>query len=469
MHRQPSKTDPELQIPVVRGSAWLQTIQWVIDPLGFMHTCKRYGDVFSAYISGAGHDPLVFVSDPRILSYVFSHDREELMATGDGIAVLEPLLGTTSVVMLEQEKHQSRRKLLMPAFHGDKLQMHAKLIHEISQQEVDRLPLDQSFPALKLTQQITLQVIMQAVFGMQNGDCYNETRRILIEIFDFFSSPAASAFLFFPFLQREWGPWRKFKRLRKRLDDIIFDEIAGRSSRSGGPGIDVLSMLMTSIDEQGQSLTPLELRNELMTILLAGLETTSTVMAWALYWIHRDAAVRNRVIEELDSIQSLTDYTSLCRLPYLSAVCQEVLRIHPPVQFSFARVSQEDLRVEGYYIPKGTRLVACIELLHHREDIYPEPASFRPERFLEKRYASSEFMPFGAGARRCIGEALAMLELKIALATLLKQHSFCLSTRKKEVPQRRGVILSPRNGVPIRVTSRRIGLPDRITSQQPEA
>jgi len=314
-----------------------------------------------------------------------------------------------------------------------------------------QLPRNSTFKTHRLTQLISLEAIMQAVFGMKGGSRYNQTKEILVEIFDMFGSPRSAAFLHFPILQRNWGFWRTFLRRREFLDTLLFAEIAERQSNPDQIGDDVLSLLISSKDDEGQELSPLECRNELVTLLLAGLETTSTVMAWAMYWIHRLPDVKRTVLQEIDSLSEPEEAADHTRVPYLTAICQETMRIHPPVPFTFARTAQHDLNIEGYRIPKGTRLVGCMELLHHRKDLYPDDNEFRPERFQETRFNAYEYMPFGAGARRCIGEHLAMLELRLALASLLRSFEFQLASIWPEIPRRRGVILSPAQGVPMRL------------------
>jgi unspecific monooxygenase len=457
-------------VPRVPSPPWLQAARWVLDPVRYMSDCRQtHPDLFATRISGRHGDPVIFVQEPRILQYLFSHDRRELFAPGDGIGVLEPLIGQASVVMLEGEPHVRRRRLLLPPFHGERLHVYADLIGEIAVEELSLQRPGVPFRAHRLTQQISLQVIMRSVFGLDRGPRYDEIRRLLTEVFDTFASPLWSAFLFYRGLQVNWGPWRAFVRRRNRLDELLYAEISDRAADSAVCRSDVLSLLMTARDEQGAALTPRELRNELMTLLLAGLETTSTVMAWALYWIHRHPEVRRQILEELDQLPTGTPRSEWARLPYLTAVCQEVLRIHPPVPFTFARIPHDDLEIEGWRFPRGSRIAGCIYLLHQRADLYPQPEQFRPERFRERKFALCEFMPFGAGARRCIGEALAMLEIKVALATLLRTHEFALVGARPETPVRRGVILTPRRGVPLRIVGPRTPGGAGPTSEQAAA
>ncbi|MEA5581043.1 cytochrome P450 [Nodularia harveyana UHCC-0300] len=450
------------EVPIVKAPQWLQFIQWIIDPVSYLQNCQKYSpDIFEADINGIGaNQRLIFVNNPKLIQYILTHDgdtptlgdRKELISPGDGIGVLQPLIGDRAVVMLEGEKHKLRRRLLMPPFHGERLQVYGELVTKLTTEAIAKNPFHISFKAVELTQDISLQVIMQAVFGLYQGDRYDKIRQLLIYIFDTFNSPFTSGFLFLKFLQKDWGLWGKFLRHREELDDLIYREISERSSDSTQSNrTDILSLLMTAKDETGQGMTPQELRDELITLLLAGLETTSTTMAWALYWIHRQPEVKKRVLQEIDSLGEEYTANDVVALPYLTAVCNETLRIHAPVVFTFSRVAQQDLDILDYKLPKYSRIMCCIYLLHQREDIYPEPDKFKPERFLERKYSPYEFMPFGGGARRCIGEALAMFEIKVALVTLLSRYEFALTDSRREIPKRRGVILTPNRGVPIKV------------------
>lgn len=437
-------------VPGFRKPQWLQFIQWVLDPISYMRAGKKiHEDIFAADISGFSGDPIFFVQDPNMLQYIFTHDRKELTAPGDGIAVLRPLIGSHSVVMLEGDKHRKRHQLLMPPFHGDRLGVYGRLIAKLTEEEIRQYPQNKPFKAHRLTQQLSLQVIMQAVFGLEDGPLYQRTRELLTYVFDFFNSPINSTYLYFDFLRRNIGPWKTFLKARNELDKILYAEIASRQANPSPEKEDILSLLMAAKDESGEGLTPQELRDELITVILAGLETTSTVMAWTLYWILGNNDIRKNVLDELATLGEHPSPEAIARLPFLTAVVQETMRIHPPVVFTFARMASEDLDLHGWKIPKYSRVAGCIYLLHYREDLYPEPETFRPERFLERKFSAYEFMPFGAGARRCVGSALAQFEIKVAVATLLMHHELERADNRPEKPQRRGVILTPERGVPI--------------------
>lgn len=439
------------QIPGLKSPPWLQRLVWIIDPVGYLERAKKETpELFKSEVVGFGNG-LVFVNRPSAIQYILSHDRQELSAPGEANGLLKPLLGDFSIVMLDGELHRRRRQLLMPAFHGERLQVYGDLIAQITIETVEKQTLDKTFLARNLTQEISLQVIMQAVFGLYEGLRYKRITELLVLLLDVFRSPISSAFLFIPSLQKKWGPWGKFLERRQELNDLLDKEIEERKSANDSKRADILSMLMSTTDEFGQSMSNLELKDELITLLFAGHETTATALAWALYWIHKEEGVKEKLLEELDSLGPQFTLIELTRLPYLNAVCNETLRIYPVAMLTFPRMAEQKIDIEGYVLEPGTIVMGCIYLLHHREEIYPNSHQFRPERFLERQYAAHEFMPFGRGARRCVGEALAQFEMKVALYNLLSNYEFALASKSEEIPKRRGVTIAPGRGVPIKV------------------
>ena len=214
--------------------------------------------------------------------------------------------------------------------------------------------------------------------------------------------------------------------------------------------------MISARDEQGEGMSDVELRDELITLLLAGHETTATALSWALYWIHYQPQVRDKLLQELDRLGKNPDPIDISRLPYLTAVCQETLRIYPPLFLTWPRILKAPLQLGGYQFETDTTLLPCIYLTHRREDLYPEPKQFRPERFLERQYSPSEFLPFGGGNRRCIGSALAMFEMKLVVAELLSNYQLALVDDRPVKPERRGFFLAPASGFKMVMKGRRI-------------
>ena len=447
-------------IPQVKQHPLWQRLQWIGDPVGYMEKAvKDHPDLFAAEVIGFGNN-LVFVNHPQAIQQLLTSDRRQFVASGKENSLLKPLLGEYSISMLDGDRHKKRRQLLLPPFHRERMQAYGKLICDVTSKVFDQFTPNQSFTARQATQDISLQVILEAVYGLYDGERAQKLRELLSQISDVFSSPLTSAFLYFPWLQKDlgaWSPWGYFLRQQQQLDKLVYQEIAERREEDNQERQDILSLLMSACDEQGQPMTDEELRDELMTLMFAGHETTATAIAWALYWIHHLPEVKRKLLAELESLGSdpepmargsLSPF-AIAKLPYLNAVCQETLRIYPVGMLTFPRVATEELELFGYDIKPGNILVGCIYLTHQREDIYPDAKQFRPERFLEKEFSTYEFIPFGGGARRCIGEALAQFELKLAIATILSRYELALANNNPEKPQRRGVTLAPTNGVPM--------------------
>ena len=437
----------------------LQQIQWVTDPVGYMETAaQKYPDIFTGEIIGFGNS-IVFVNEPQAIQQILTNDRKQFSAPGKLNELLKPILGNSSVIMLDGDRHKKRRQLVMPAFHGSRMQNYGQLIFDLTTKVFDSLlvnkPANQTFLAREAMQDISLQVILQSVFGLYDGDRCQQLKMLMTKMTQLFASPLTSALLFFPSLQKDmgvWSPWGNFIHQRKQIDKLIYLEIAERRANPDSSRTDILSMLLAASDEEGQSLSDAELRDELLALLLAGHETTATAMSWALYWIHRLPDVKQKLLKELESISDRTDFMSMFRLPYLTAVCNEALRIHPVAMLTFPRVVEEPTELLGHKLELKTIVIGCIYLLHHREDLYPNSQQFNPDRFLERSFSPYEFMPFGGGVRRCVGEALAQFEMKIVLATILSRYSLELCDRAPVKPQRRGVTLAPTGGIKMRHT-----------------
>ena len=439
------------EIPQVKQPALLQRIQWIADPVGYMESAvKENPDMFAAEVLGFGNN-FVFVNHPQAIKELLSKDRQRFPALGSENGILRPLVGDNSIFLISGDRHKERRKLLLPPFHGERMHTYGKLIQDLTKAVFDQLSPGQSFTARTLTQDVSLKVILGAVYGLdQKRRSSQKLREMMTQVADAFSSPLTSALLFFSWLQQDWGawsPWGKFLRQQQELDRAIYQEIESRRANTSVERQDILSLLMSATDEAGNPLSNQELRDELMSLMFAGHETTATSMAWAMYWIHYLPEVKQKLLAELATLGNNPDPMAVVKLPYLNAVCQETFRIYPVAMLTFPRVAQKAEELYGYQVHPGQILLGCIYLAHHRRDIYPEPEKFRPERFLERQYSPYEFVTFGGGARRCIGEALAQFEMKIAIATILGNYDLALASEKPEKPARRGVTLAPETGV----------------------
>jgi cytochrome P450 len=436
----------------------MQMIQWIIYPMTFMEACaQRYGDLFTVRL-GVNLPPYVFASNPQTLQEILTGDSKQYDAPGEVNQIVKPIVGQYSMFLLSGARHQRERQLLMPPFHGERMRTYGDLIGDITEQVSSQWQIGQPFCLRDSMQVITLRVMLRAVFGLHEGTRYQQLEHLLGAILHELSFPLSAAMLFFPALQRDLGsltPWGKFLRRQRQIDALIYEEIQERRAQLDPSRTDILSLLMAARDEAGEPMTDVELHDELMTLLVAGHETTATALAWALYWIHKLPSVHERLLQELDSLNDLSDTGGIFRLPYLNAVCSETLRIYPVGMLTFPRVTQEPVTLMGYDLAPGTLLVGSIYLLHQREDLYPEPKQFRPERFLERQFSPYEYLPFGGGSRRCIGLAFAQFEMKVVLARILSHLHLSLAENRPVRPVRRGLVTGPAGGVQMVMLGRR--------------
>jgi cytochrome P450 len=437
--------------PGNKNEILFSTLHSFLDPCGYFESMsQRHGYIFTDNFLVASN--VVFVAEPRAIEKIFSSDPNLFRSTKENTSP-DPLLGGESLLFLNGDKHRRRKKLLMPPFHAERLKEYAETIRNITLDVMRENYFLGRFNARVTAQRITLSTILQCVFGLYQGRRYEELRNSLAKHLDFFDNPFTAALSLFDFLRLdlgEWSPWGTVLRNLASIDRLIYEEINERRSRSELLGKDVLSLLLQAEDEEGKKLGDTELRDELALLLIAGHETTSLSIAWALYWIHFLPNVQKKLRQELSSVD-LQDIAEVNKLPYLNAVCLETLRIYPVVLGSISRVLQEPMELEDYYLPKETIISIPIYLVHHREDLYPDPKRFDPERFLNRNYSPCEFLPFGGGNRRCIGSALALLEMKISLATILSEYRLSLVEHRPLRPVRRGLVFAPEGGVDLRV------------------
>ncbi len=444
--------------PTIATPNFLQLWQWVLAPLEFLHKYERQcGDIFKVSMSG-GFKGAIFISDPQAIQQLLTSDTKQFSAPGAINGILQPFLGNRGVILLDGGEHRQRRQLLMPQFHGDKIRGYTDIMVRITRDAIQKWQVGETINVREQMQSISLSVILQTVFGLYQGERYDLIRSQLIEVLSLVDSPLNASFLFFPALQQDlgaWSPWGKFLRNREELDRLLYQEIAARrQDENRADRTDILSMLIGARDAEGHGMTDVELRDELMTLLFAGHETTATALAWAIYWINYLPEVKEKLLAEVATIETAEDVLAISRLPYLSAVCSETLRIYPVGMLTFPRITQEPVSLQGYEIPAQTVVVGCIYLAHHREDLYPEPHLFKPERFLNRQFSPYEYFPFGGGSRRCIGMALAQLELKLVLFEVLTNCQLELTGKLPVVPARRGVTLGPAGGVTAKVVAK---------------
>ena len=411
-----------------------QTAAWVARPVPFMERCRaEFGDVFTVRLAQVG--TFVFVSDPELLKGVFRGNPEQLRA-GAANVPLEPILGSRSVLLLDGAEHLRQRKLMLPPFHGERLRGYEELIAEIAEDEMRHWPSGEPIELQPRMQAITLEVILRVVFGMDRGPALVHLRDVLKKLLDVTARPWA----LIPQLRRDlgpWSPWTRFLAARQDVDDALFAEIARRrEDPTLAERTDIFSMLMQARDEDGEPLTDRELRDELVTLLVAGHETTATGLAWAFERLVRHPGALERLTSDGDR-------------EYADAVVQETLRLRPPIPIVARSVTGSPYQLGEWSIPPGVRIAPCIYLVHRRADLYPEPYAFRPERFLEQPPETYSWLPFGGGVRRCIGASFAVLEMSTvlrAVARRLRVSAVGDAPVPAERVARRAIVFGPNRG-----------------------
>jgi cytochrome P450 len=413
--------------PGPASPAALQTYEWIARPTALLRRAQAaHGEPFTIRTLWAD-GPMVLVSDPEDVRRIFTAEPGVLRG-GESSSILEPFAGPSSILLLDGSEHLRQRRLMLPPFHGERVQAYRRIVAELAEAEVDRWPSGEAFAALPRMQGLTLDVIMRAVFGEREEPALREVMRRALDMAG--SLPRLVAM---SLLQRDLGPrspWGRFMRAVRELDEALHQVI--RERRSEPPGEDVLGLLLSARDEDGRPPTDDELRDQLVTLLAAGHETTATALAWALERLARHPAAVGRLRAGDDA--------------YLDATINEVLRVRPVLSIA-PRKTLVPFHVGGWELPPGVHVAPCLYLTHRRPELFPDPTAFRPERFLNGaspgRYA---FVPFGGGTRRCVGAAFATMEMREVLRVVVA----CVDLRPEraagERMRRRSVTLSPSRG-----------------------
>jgi cytochrome P450 family 135 len=401
----------------------VQVARWIARPTDFMNRTRReYGDVFTVRFAGVGR--FIFVSDPALIKQIFTAPPDQLRA-GEANWPLIPVLGERGTLLLDGREHLQRRRLILPPFHGERLERYREMFAEVAREQIAQWPRGEPFPLLPKMQAITLELIMRVVFGEDEEP--ERLQRLATAMTDL-AAAGQNKLALIPWLRYDLGrysPMGMFMAVRRRADEILFEEIRRRRERGGlDERHDVFSMLLQS------EMTDEELRDELMTILVAGHETTTTALAWSFERLLRHPGMYERL---------RTDER------WAEAVVSETLRLRPPVPI-VGRAVKQDIKLNGYTVAAGETLAPCIWLTHRREEVYPEPYAFKPERFLDKGPETYTWLPFGGGTRRCVGAAFAQLEMTVVMKTIAETVELEPAEPEHEPVGRRAIVLAPKRG-----------------------
>jgi cytochrome P450 len=420
-----------------------QTLRWMFRPIDFLDDARqRYGETFGIKFIGF-KTPLYFTSEPAAAKAVYSNSKNTLPPGRN--TTLEPVMGPRSVLLLEGSEHLARRKLMLPAFHGERMRAYESVIEEVIDREIDSWRQGEEFRIHPRMQSVTLEVILRAVFGVTDAARLARMREALGVLLGQTASPAKQLLGLASQRFGRWGPWRSFEKTLARVDGVIQEEI---SARRADPDIsereDILSMLIVARFEDGSEMSDTELRDQLVTLLLAGHETTATGLAWTFDLLLRHPAAMERLRDEIAEGDGGE---------YLRAVIAESLRLRPVIPIAGRRLV-EDLEVDGYTLPAGADVSPAIYLTHTRPDLYPDPHSFKPERFLEEGPETYSWIPFGGGVRRCLGAAFAEFEMRIVLREVLGRCRLEAASERPEGVKHRNITLSPKRGTPVVLVER---------------
>jgi cytochrome P450 family 135 len=397
-----------------------------------MESCRRrFGDTFSLTFLGFT-TPMVMLSDPAAIQALYTNPKHGL-PPGRSIALM-PVMGPRSVLLLEGAEHLARRRVMLPPFHGERMQAYESAVREIAVREVESWPETTPFALHPRMQAITLEVILRAVFGVTDEARRERLRELLPQLLDTTSSASLQFRVLLSRRFERLDPLASLRQLSVEIDELLFAEI--RERRTDRHGEDILSLLALAQFEDGAGMSERELRDQLVTLLLAGHETTATALAWTADLLVRHPQVLQRLTDEVDA-----DGDDV----YLRAVIKESLRLRPVVPLAGRRLTSE-LQVNGWTLPAGTDVSPAIWLTHTRADLYAEPFAFRPERFLDGSPTTYGWIPFGGGVRRCLGAAFAEFEMRVVLTEMLRRRTLRATTDRAERVTRRNVTFSPVQG-----------------------
>jgi len=447
----PTGLPPGPRMPrAVQSAIWYRNAQWLMD-----QSQARFGDMFTLKIANEG--TWVITSDPDTIKQVFTGD-PRLLHAGEANRILLPVLGPDSVLLLDDAPHLRQRKLMLPAFHGQRMQRYGALMADVAAQEIERWPLGEPYPLRPRMQAMTLEIVLRAVFGVSEGPRMEELRRELRGMMDTVTDPFKGIAMLVLGADRITRI-PAFRRELERINGPIYAEIAERRTATDlAERDDIMSLLLQAQHEDGSPMSDSELRDELLTLLVAGHETTANALSWAVERLCRHPERMERLTEEVRAGEDA----------YLQATIQETLRLRPVISIVLRKL-QEPMELGGRLLPAGASIVPSIHLVHRRADIYPEPDEFRPERFLESEGGKDwgptrpyTWIPFGGGIRRCLGAAFAQFEMEVVLRELLLRRTLAPTRPESERNYRRAITETPRHDAEVVIGRSATSTPTRF-------
>jgi cytochrome P450 len=445
------------RLPAGPAGRWKPTLKLVRDPRGAMESwVQKYGDPF---LLNALNGSVVVTGREDLIRTI--HSQDPSLYAPFAMPTIVPLIGSGSMLVLEGEAHRRERRLMMPMFHGDRMKAYGETISQLTDQQIEAVRGQAQIKTLELMTNISLETIVRTIFGGDQpervAELIDASRKIV---------SASSPLLFFSRKTHisclGLSPWDRWNAAKKHLLGLL-DEVVVQRQKSSQHHDDILSLLCGATYEDGEAITRDHIHAELMTILFAGHETTALTLTWGVYHLLKHPEVLAKLRQKLDALPDDSP-AQLTAAPYLKATVQETLRLHP-ILTEVLRKLNAPLQLGEYLVPAGYAVAPATILAHYNPQTYPDPDTFRPERFLERSFSPFQYMPFGGGHRRCIGAAFASYELAIVLGTLCRRYEFKLLDARPVVPKRRSVTMGPSTSVPIQIIARRDGLVARSQTE----
>lgn len=433
--------------PKVKIPTWLLRQQIKNNPLACLDSIyERYGDIVTVM---SGSTPLVYVSNPLGIKQIFSNTKE---ITDSAIFFRNPTLtvGQQGILEIDGLVHKHRRPLLMKTYHGEQMKARGQNICEITKKIINQQKIGKNFTAYEIVLKIILQIAIEIVIGLRKGERYETIKRLFTSLIKYEESPLYDFIVKgFSFAQDlgQWSPEGYRNYLYRKAWHFLYNEVRERRQEQDSSHTDMLSDLIFACDETGKPLSNEEVSDLLFLPIFASRDGAAHSLCWCLYWVYRSRDVRDKLLDELDDLGENPDPMNIAALPYLSAVCNESLRIISSPMFMLPRLVDSPVEIMNYELIPGTVLIGNIYSTHQREDLYPWPKQFKPERFLKKKFSPYEFLPFGGGARQCIAAPFAIFQMKLILATILSNYKLELVNKRPERQKRFDDQCRPRSGV----------------------
>src|SRR5581483_7961980 len=455
----PATALPTTLPPGPRGPGFLSTLSYALRPYATVESARRFGDRYTIATPSKPGEKMVVFADPEGIRQIFGGDGDVFRSGEVTGEIVGPLVGWHSLLVLDGERHLRERRLMAPPFHGERMHVYGRLMREIAERAVAAWPIGEPFSIHREMQAITLDVIVRAVFGVDQEAVFVPFRRV-VERFVAQASSGSAPFIAFRPFQIDLGrfsPWGRFVRNRQAVRDALVAEIVRRRAEGSAGRSDILSLLLEARDDAGQPMRDEELLDEMFTLLMAGHETTATTLAWVFWHLvhHPDVVAKLRSEVARVTGGGPVEAQHFPQLEYLDAVIKETMRL-TPIATLVARRLHEAVRIDGLDLPAGTSVGANIYLAHRRPEVWPDPERFDPDRFVGARPTPYTFFPFGGGVRRCLGAAMATYEMKMVLATVLPRVELRLAPGYRMRPVLRAVTIAPSRGMPV-VATRRAG------------